>query len=569
MVALLVATLGVAPAGVARRALGGKPSAAVWNEEIKAAWTQAYASAQGVPANYDIDEIEGRIPSALRGTVFRNGPGNFERGGQRYEHVLDGDGLLCRWSLDGATGRARFASRFVRTPEYAAEEAADTVLHRNTFGTQPASGPLGELENAFDLVLKNPANTNVQSWGGKLLALWEAALPCRIDPDTLEYVGRETFDGLLPDGALTVASGIGPEVDASLGLGVAFTAHPREDRKRGRVVGWSWAAPLVGSSLSVTVHEWDAASGALLASTPTALPSAIAPHDFALTDSWYIFALNAMQLNLFPYVLGLTGPVGALRTTGEGAVLVLVPRPGGAAAGREPLTVRTEDPYFAIHHAVACEEPRGGGGGSDGETIRLYTAAWPVVGAGPFLGDWGGDVPLYDDGKINPTLLLETTLRLREGGASLERSYVAGGACIDHPHVDPRFEGDGRVRHIFMSWCNAEGESGSPPVGYCRFDRLTGKTQVWRAPPRTFCEEVVVIPRPAEAGRASAGGEEADVADVWLAGMMYSADVGRSCLAILDGDDLESGPVCRLWLRQAVPHGLHGCFVEELYGMAT
>ena len=66
MVALLVATLGVAPAGVARRALGGKPSAAVWNEEIKAAWTQAYASAQGVPANYDIDEIEGRIPSALR-----------------------------------------------------------------------------------------------------------------------------------------------------------------------------------------------------------------------------------------------------------------------------------------------------------------------------------------------------------------------------------------------------------------------------------------------------------------------------------------------------------------------
>ncbi|EOD18175.1 hypothetical protein EMIHUDRAFT_447970 [Emiliania huxleyi CCMP1516] len=494
MVALLVATLGVAPAGVARRALGGKPSAAVWNEEIKAAWTQAYASAQGVPANYDIDEIEGRIPSALRGTVFRNGPGNFERGGQRYEHVLDGDGLLCRWSLDGATGRARFASRFVRTPEYAAEEAADTVLHRNTFGTQPASGPLGELENAFDLVLKNPANTNVQSWGGKLLALWEAALPCRIDPDTLEYVGRETFDGLLPDGALTVASGIGPEVDASLGLGVAFTAHPREDRKRGRVVGWSWAAPLVGSSLSVTVHEWDAASGALLASTPTALPSAIAPHDFALTDS-YIFALNAMQLNLFPYVLGLTGPRRGVDVP-AGAVLVL----------------------------------------------------------------------------INPTLLLETTLRLREGGASLERSYVAGGAgsaCIDHPHVDPRFEGDGRVRYIFMSWCNAEGESGSPPVGYCRFDRLTGKTQVWRAPPRTFCEEVVVIPRPAEAGRASAGGEEADVADVWLAGMMYSADVGRSCLAILDGDDLESGPVCRLWLRQAVPHGLHGCFVEELYGMAT
>ena len=39
-------------------------SAAVWNEEIKAAWTQAYASAQGVPANYDIDEIEGSTHGA-------------------------------------------------------------------------------------------------------------------------------------------------------------------------------------------------------------------------------------------------------------------------------------------------------------------------------------------------------------------------------------------------------------------------------------------------------------------------------------------------------------------------
>ena len=31
------------------------------------------------------------------------------------------------------------------------------------------------------------------------------------------------------------------------------------------------------------------------------------------------------------------------------------------------------------------------------------------------------------------TLLLETTLRLREGGASLERSYVAGGAGSPPP----------------------------------------------------------------------------------------------------------------------------------------
>ena len=57
-----------------------------------------------------------------------------------------------------------------------------------------------------------------------------------------------------------------------------------------------------------------------------------------------------------------------------------------------------------------------------------------------------------------------------------------------------------------------------------------------------------------------------DEADVWVAAMMFDADAGRSGLAILNGDDLEAGPVCKLWLKSAVPHGLHGSFTPELFG---
>eukprot|EP00966_Prymnesium_polylepis_P091471 2117166-Prymnesium_polylepis.1 len=78
-----------APRAVSRM---GAPSLDVWNDEIRTAWTQAYTSADG-EHEYEISEIEGAIPSDLRGSVFRNGPGNFERGGRRFEHVLDGDGL--------------------------------------------------------------------------------------------------------------------------------------------------------------------------------------------------------------------------------------------------------------------------------------------------------------------------------------------------------------------------------------------------------------------------------------------------------------------------------------------
>jgi all-trans-8'-apo-beta-carotenal 15,15'-oxygenase len=562
----------------------GAPANSVWNDEIRQSWSRAYSSYAGGTTNYEITDVEGVIPATLRGTVFRNGPGNFERGGRRFKHVLDGDGLICRIAIDGSSGRASFASKFVLTPSYVAEEQADDVLFRNTFGTQPDS----PLSNVFNLKLKNPANTNVQMWGGKLLALWEAALPVRLDPHTLDYMSKETFDGALPDGWATVTSGA-EAIDRGLGLGVAFTAHPREDRKRGRMVGWSWAASVGREELAATLYEMDTISGKILATTPVKLPAAVAPHDFAITDNYYIFVLNGMELNLAPYILGLTGPVGALLTTGQGVRLYIVPRPGGAADGRKPVTVSTADPYFCIHHANAFEELPVAAGAAP--LIRLYTAAWPSVGRGPFLGDWGGEVPLYDDGKIAPTMLLQSTIRLFPDGASVERSIVAGKACIDHPHVDPRFEGDARCRYLYMSYCNdldSEGQpgasvSGSPPIGYARWDRQTDETIMWRAPPNTFCEEVVVIPRPrggnggsssgASASSASGVGSTSDAipssdeADVWIAAMMFDATRGQSCLAILDGDRIEDGPVCQLWLQHHVPHGLHGCFTEQVFGL--
>jgi len=117
----------------------GAPANSVWNDEIRQSWSRAYSSYAGGTTNYEITDVEGVIPATLRGTVFRNGPGNFERGGRRFKHVLDGDGLICRIAIDGSTGRASFASKFVLTPSYVAEEQADDVLFRNTFGTQPDS----------------------------------------------------------------------------------------------------------------------------------------------------------------------------------------------------------------------------------------------------------------------------------------------------------------------------------------------------------------------------------------------------------------------------------------------
>ena len=76
-----------------------------------------------------------------------------------------------------------------------------------------------------------------------------------------------------------------------------------------------------------------------------------------------------------------------------------------------------------------------------------------------------------------------------------------------------------------------------------------------------FCEEVVLIPkRRVDGGGAAEVAAEEDVADAWVAAMMFDSRRNASCLCILDAALIEAGPVAQLWLRHHVPHGLHGCW---------
>ena len=83
-----------------------------------------------------------------------------------------------------------------------------------------------------------------------------------------------------------------PSARAPAGLGHAFTAHPRPDVARGRMVGWSWASKASMDGIAATIYEWDQRSGEALHRTPVELAAAIAPHDFALTETWCVVAHN-------------------------------------------------------------------------------------------------------------------------------------------------------------------------------------------------------------------------------------------------------------------------------------
>ena len=55
--------------------------------------------------------IEGQLPRALQGTLYRNGPGRFDRGGLRKRLLLDGDGMLQVYQFH--QGQVRFRTGFV------------------------------------------------------------------------------------------------------------------------------------------------------------------------------------------------------------------------------------------------------------------------------------------------------------------------------------------------------------------------------------------------------------------------------------------------------------------------
>jgi carotenoid cleavage dioxygenase-like enzyme len=71
----------------------------------------------------------------------------------------------------------------LRFREKMQEDKAKKILFRSAFGTQKS----GWLRNAFDMRLKNPANTNAVIWGGRLLALWEVRLHCSTNLECLLF----------------------------------------------------------------------------------------------------------------------------------------------------------------------------------------------------------------------------------------------------------------------------------------------------------------------------------------------------------------------------------------------
>ena len=146
------------------------------------AWTLGYATIDA-PTIEGEAAWEGVFPRELAGAFVRNGPARHERGGLRYAHRWDGDGMIQRFTL--SPHGVSHLGRFVQTRKLLDEDAAGHMLYSG-FGT-----PVDNSDpNPERIEKSNPANISVISFNGEYLALWEAGLPYRVDPGTLATRGR-------------------------------------------------------------------------------------------------------------------------------------------------------------------------------------------------------------------------------------------------------------------------------------------------------------------------------------------------------------------------------------------
>ncbi|MHA1838682.1 MAG: carotenoid oxygenase family protein, partial [Candidatus Ranarchaeia archaeon] len=86
--------------------------------------------------------VEGMVPKGLQGTLYRNGPGLFDRGGLRKRNILDGDGLIQAFRFQ--EDAVQYQNRFVRTRKYVDETKAGRFLY-STWTTQAPGGLLSNF----------------------------------------------------------------------------------------------------------------------------------------------------------------------------------------------------------------------------------------------------------------------------------------------------------------------------------------------------------------------------------------------------------------------------------------
>lgn len=398
----------------------------------------------------------------------------------------------------------------VRIDDHGQASGAVRVIESEGYRAEEAAGRrlygaagvpwLRQVRNNFSQRSKNSANTSAWAWNGRLFALMEGGKPTELDAETLTTLGEREFDGVVTR---------------------TFSAHPH--RVATLATSFNFGVRF-GRTTSLDLFALpDRGPARRIASVE--LPWATLVHDFVATETHLVFVVCPAQLQLWRAILGIGGfsKLFEWRPT-LGCELIIVP-----LADPERVERIACDPFWVWHFANGYRR---------GNELVWELCRYP---------DFSTLDAIAGEGQVSaPPRYHRAIVELGSGRVRSE-ALIEGGA--EFPKVHPRVEG-GEHRYAWI-------RRGMPPgEGIARLEVETGALRLWAPPPELGISEPIVVPR----SRSSSDVGE-DEADVWVLVLCHDDKRDRSCLAILDGRDPESGPVAKLWFDQTIPMTFHGTWL--------
>jgi len=398
--------------------------------------------------------VEGIIPSEIRGTLIRTGPGLLERFGRRLAHAFEADGALMAVRLD--EGAAQGAVRVVQGAGYRHEQAAGRPMYGS------AAPRWRRLLNNLRGQAKATGNTNVIRWQGRTYALMEGAGPVEIDAATLETLGESDLQG-----AVTGAFSAHPHRVAS--LGTTFNFGQVWGRRPGLDL---YALPDTGAAKKFGHVE---------------IPINAMVHDFAVTERHMVFVICPAKLRLGK---ALTASADfdqyfAWDPTLD-AELIVVPLDAPERPLRIPVPAR-----WVFHLCNAHER--------DGELV----VDWVQY---PDFNVFDALSTNNPDASVLQPHVQRLVVDLRRG--RLHSDEILWDHACDFPVLPAADVG----RAYSTCWFATEGADSNG--GIARLDPTTGVVDAWQAGPGRSVSEAVLVPG-ADQARPDQGWLLAFVHDGW------------------------------------------------------
>ena len=476
-------------------------------------WSSAYCNVEKELDHVELKLTKGTIPKQISGTFYRNGPGRLERGGRWVHHPFDGDGMIAAFNFEN--GKINLTNRFIRTKEWQEEEKSQKFLYRGVFGTQKEGGVLA---NAFDVRLKNIANTHVIKLGDELLALWEASSPYSLNPKSLKTNGLSNLNGVLKKDE-------------------AFSAHPRFDPGHHTSPRMVTFGVSTGPKSTIRLMEFATEGeniGSILSDRKDSFNGFAFLHDFAITPNWAIFLQNAISFNPLPFLFGQKGAAQCLASKPNGSPkFLLIPRDSGKFAGQPTKSINAPQ-GFVFHHVNAWEE---------NENINIESIFYddfPSIGPEDNFREIDFDslpAGILKRSKINP---INNTFTCS----------TISNQCCEFAMVNPHFEG---LKARFSWMATAESKEGNGPLqAIKKLDLANSKEISWSAAPRGFVSEPIFVPSTEAKSEEDEG---------WILVLIWNSIRSGTDLIILNSKDLTE--IAILEVPISIPHGLHGSWVNS------